>query len=323
MSNNNNNNRRINFLTTQIGKTNKNFLQKVNPLFKKSKSKEVLEILEILERKLLNFINTLTFQNLEKKLIELQKIYERIKNISEKILAKQDQTLKDRFKAIYDNYLILFPNFLAKILEFFSSHDLDINNLKYLSFIADNLRILFLNICCPLTDDDPYYIKILEVESKSLELEVETKSFEVQTEISRKIDELTNKKFNKNKNKNFNNKNFQNLKNEQNEYMLREKIVTLLLKIYKKALGSQGIELEKLKKDFKTLIDLYKEKFINPRKNQPFPMNQNTLAEFDILYKKIPLSNNSNLAAGLAKLRINSRKKNSISTATATDLYYA
>jgi len=316
MSNNNNNNRRINFLTTQIGKTNKTFLQKVNPLFKKSKSKEVLEILE---RKLLNFINTLTFQNLEKKLIELQKIYERIKNISEKILAKQDQTLKDRFKAIFYNYLILFPNFLAKILEFLSSHDLDINNLKYLSFIADNLRILFLKICYPLTDDVPYYIKILEVESKSLELEVENKLFEVQTEISRKIDELTNKNFNKNKNKNFNNKNFQNLKNEQNEYMLREKIVTLSLKIYKKALDSQGIELEKLKKDFNTLIDLYKEKFINPRKNQPFPMNQNTLAEFDILYKKIPLSSNSNLAAGLAKLRINPRKNNPISTG----LYYA
>ena len=62
--NNNNNNRKINNLTAQIGQREKTFAQQFTTVFKKSKSKEVLEILE---RKLLNFIDTLTFENLKKK----------------------------------------------------------------------------------------------------------------------------------------------------------------------------------------------------------------------------------------------------------------
>ena len=126
----------------------------------------------------------------------------------------------------------------------------------------------------------------------------------VQTKI---FDKVTNKKSNKTNS----NINLKNIENEQNEYMLREKILTLSLKIYKKALTSQGVELEKLKEDFEFLINLYKEKFINSRKKQHFPINQNTLDQFDILSKDIlpDYINNSNLAAELAKLSFNTTKK--------------
>jgi hypothetical protein len=298
----NNNNRRINFLTTKIGQQKKNLVHKVSPLFKNSKSEEVLEILEILERKLLNFIKTLTFENLKEKLIELQKIYQTIRNIYEKILAKQDETLLHRIQVIYDNYFKLFPNFSDKILNFLNSKDL--NNLAYLSFIIDNLMILFFKFFSQSeeffsqSEDNPYYKKMLEV----------------QTQISYNIDKLTNK----NKKNNFNNKNINKLENEQNEYMLREKIVALSLKIYNKALKSKGKELEKLKEYINFLIELYKKKFIYPRKNQLFPINQNTLDKFDI-FKNIPSSNNSNLAAGLANLSIKSKKN----TPNSEQLYYA
>ena len=165
----------------------------------------------------------------------------------------------------------------------------------YLSFIIDNLISLFIKNIQPL-EDNPNYIKMLEV----------------QTKISDEIDKLTkknsnNKKYNHNKNFNIN---LKNIENEQNEYMLREKILTLSLKIYKEALISKGDKLKKLKKDFKSLIDLYKENFINPKKNQLFPINQNTLDQFDFLSKNNLLvnTNNSNLAAGLANLSFNSKK---------------
>lgn len=286
IENYNNNNRRINFLTEQIGQQKKNILQKVTTVFKKSKSKEVLEILE---RKLLNFIDTLTFENLEKKIIELINIYERINNIHEKILAKKDNTLQDRCKVILENYVELFPKFSDKILVLLNSHDLDINNLMYLSFIIDNLIAFFIKKFQPF-ENNPNYIKMLGVQTKI-------------------FDKVTNKKSNKTNS----NINLKNIENEQNEYMLREKILTLSLKIYKKALTSQGVELEKLKIDFEFLINLYKEKFINSRKKQHFPINQNTLVQFDFLYKSIQSSNininNSNLAAELAKLSFNTTKK--------------
>ena len=165
----------------------------------------------------------------------------------------------------------------------------------YLSFIIDNLISLFIKNFQPL-ENNPNYIKMLEV----------------QTKIFDKIDKLPKKNSN---NTNFNKK-LTNIQSEKNEYILREKIVNLSIKIYEKALASQGVELEKLKEYFKSLIDLYKEKFINLRKKQPFPINQNTSNQIDILYtrilkKDIPSgnNNNSNLATGLAKLSINNKKK--------------
>jgi hypothetical protein len=172
----------------------------------------------------------------------------------------------------------------------------------YLSFIIDNLISLFIKNFQPLENNqnyiknNPNYIKMLEV----------------QTKIFDKIDKLPKKNSN---NTNFNKK-LTNIQSEKNEYILREKIVNLSIKIYEKALASQGVELEKLKEYFKSLIDLYKEKFINLRKKQPFPINQNTSNQIDILYtrilkKDIPSgnNNNSNLATGLAKLSINNKKK--------------
>jgi hypothetical protein len=282
--NGNNNNAKINSLLKEIGKQNKSLENKFITFFKKSKSKELLEILE---RKISEFLTNLTFDNLPKKLLELQKISEKINLTRAKIFAKNDETLKDIFNRIFRNYRQLFPAFSTQILVLLNQNELNINNLTYFSFIIDNLISLYLkifyssNIAKKLLNKDEHYNKMLEV----------------QKIISDEFDKMPK----------INTNNFNKLKNEKNDYMLREKILALSNEIYKEALKSTGDKLEELKGKLQKLIDLYKQKFINSRQNQVFPINQNTSIKFDIFLNNLNNKNNS-LANNLSKLRLNSNK---------------
>lgn len=282
-SNPNNNNARMNFLLSKIGTSNKPLINKLT--FKKSKS---TELLEILERKISEFFKNLSLHNLPKKFLELQKISEKIKLTTSIINAKKDETLTNIFLGIFRNYRQLFPAFSTQILVLLNQNELNINNLTYFSFIIDNLISLYLkifyssNISKSKLNIDQYYKDMLKV----------------QKIISEKFDKLPKVNIN----------NFNKLKNEKNDYMLREKIIALSIKIYNQALESKDEELEILKGKLQELINLYKQKFINSRQNQVFPLNQNTLNKFDIFLNNLNNKNNS-LANYLSELSLNSAKK--------------
>jgi len=263
LSNSINNNAKINDLLKRIGTSNKSLFNKLT--FKKGKS---TELLEILERKIKEFINTLTFDNLGKKLLELQKFSERINLTSKKIIDKKDDTLSNKFLYIFSKYRLLFPAFSAKILTLLNQSELNINNLSYFSFIIDNLISLYLKIFSSnqareLLDKDKHYKDMLKVQ------EIISKEFDIMPEIK------TN-----------------NLNTEKNEYMLREKILASSIEIYKQALKSKGEDLEKLKVKLQELIDFYKQKFINSRQNQVFPLNQKTLNNYKYLLNNLNNKNN-------------------------------
>jgi hypothetical protein len=283
LSNPNNNYARMNFLLNKIGKSNKSFINKLT--FKKSKS---TELLEILERKISEFFKNLSLDNLPKKLLELQKISEKIKLTTSIINAKKDETLTNIFLGIFMNYRQLFPAFSTQILVLLNKNELNINNLTYFSFIIDNLISLYLKIfyssnnANKLLKEDEYYNDM----------------FKVQQKISDEFDKMPK----------INTNNFNKLKNEKNDYMLREKIIALSIKIYNQALESKGEELEILKGKLQKLIDLYKQKFINSRQNQVFPLNQNTLNKFDIFLNNLNNKNNS-LAHNLSELSLNPKNK--------------
>lgn len=253
-----------------------------------SKNKKELktedEELEILKKELSEFLTNLTFDNLAEKLLELQKISKKINLTREKIFAKNDEILKLNFLSILNQYRKLFPYFSKQISVLLNKNELNIKNLTYVSFIIDNLTSLYLKIFYSSNNSHHYYNK----DSDWKEMEIVTK------EISDKIDKMPKV--------NINNSN-----NLSNEYILREKIFASSIEIYKKALKSKGKELQELKRKLQELIELYKQKFINSRQNQVFPLNQNTLN--NLIDNFSNLNKNNSLATNLSELSLNFAKK--------------
>jgi hypothetical protein len=138
-NNSNNNLRRMNELLSKIGTKNKPFKNKLR--LKTSKS---TEFLDIIERKI-EMLKDFKITNIEKKLIELKKISEKIIIFSDKIKNKNDRNLKDRFDNIYNiNFYFIFPYLSYQILNIIINPTLTLHELKQFKKIQKELLLLFI-----------------------------------------------------------------------------------------------------------------------------------------------------------------------------------
>jgi hypothetical protein len=136
---NNNNLTRMNELLSKIGRNSKPLKNKLR--LKTSKS---TEFLDILERKL-EMLMDLKITNIEKKMIELKKISEKIIIFSDKIKNKNDRNLKDRFDNIYNiNFYFIFPYLSYQILNIIINPTLTLHELKQFKKIQKELLLLFI-----------------------------------------------------------------------------------------------------------------------------------------------------------------------------------
>ena len=134
-----NNLTRMNELLNKIGTKNKTFKNKLR--LKTSKS---TEFLDIIERKI-EMLKDFKITNIEKKLIELKKISEKIIIFSDKIKNKNDRNLKDRFDNIYNiDFYFIFPYLSGQILNIIVNPTLTLHELKQFKKIQKELLLLFI-----------------------------------------------------------------------------------------------------------------------------------------------------------------------------------
>lgn len=143
MSNvNNTNYARMNELLSKIGTKNKSLVNKLT-----RKTSKSTEFLDILERKISKVKNDVNLSNIEKKIAELEKIFLKFKNFSDKIKNKNDINLKNRYKTIYDGALFFTcPNLSIQILRMMiDPSTITSVELKKLEIMQNKLIYLFIN----------------------------------------------------------------------------------------------------------------------------------------------------------------------------------
>lgn len=130
----NNNNRKMNDLLQRIGTNSKPLFNKLT--FKPSKK---TEFLEIVERKLGNILTGINLDNIEKKLNELDKIFDKLQQFSGKITNITNENIKSRLRNIYLNNRLKFPAFSAQILRITNSSQISLEDLIKLLQLQNKL----------------------------------------------------------------------------------------------------------------------------------------------------------------------------------------
>jgi len=130
----NNNNRKMNDLLQRIGTNSKPLFNKLT--FKPSKK---TEFLEIVERKLGNILTGINLDNIEKKISELDKIFNKLQQFSKKITNRTDENIKSRLHNIYLNNRLIFQAFSAQILRITNSPQISHDDLIKLLKLQNQL----------------------------------------------------------------------------------------------------------------------------------------------------------------------------------------
>jgi hypothetical protein len=152
LTNQNNNISRINRLLEQIGTNSKSWFNKLT--FKKSKSDEFLELLDLNLKKILENIN---LDNIKIQLNKSKKLFEKLSVFKDKIIHKRPRN-KDRLQSqidvIYNNNHTFFPKFSDKIFDIIKgsesiprynidNNSISIQQLEKLLLIQEELISLF------------------------------------------------------------------------------------------------------------------------------------------------------------------------------------
>ncbi len=144
-TNQNNNISRINGLLERIGTNSKPFFNKIT--FKKSKSVEFLELIDI---NLDNILKNINLDNITRQLNKSKKLFEKLLvEFTEKIKNKRPnnkERLQTQIDVIYNKYHTFFLNFSKEIFKIIQKNTLSIEQLKILLSIQDELITLF-NSC--------------------------------------------------------------------------------------------------------------------------------------------------------------------------------
>jgi hypothetical protein len=129
-----NNNRKMNDLLKRIGTSSKPLFNKLT--FKPSKK---TEFLEIVERKLGNILTGINLNNIEEKISELDKIFDKLQQFSKKITNRTDENIKSRLHNIYFNNRFIFPAFSAQILRISNIPKISLDDLNKLLQLQNQL----------------------------------------------------------------------------------------------------------------------------------------------------------------------------------------